>query len=84
VPSLLGRRSSLKAQSQSPLAIARQNLGAAFGWMIREEGNWTCLTCGTEIDVKQRGEPNISMAFYIHAVHLQTARNLQIHQIRSV
>jgi Bacteriophage Lambda NinG protein len=70
VPSTL-RRTSLRKKSQSPLAIAHDNLWVAFSWMIREDGDWTCFTCGTKIDPRQKDERNISMAFYMHAGHFK-------------
>jgi hypothetical protein len=74
VQSTLRRRTPLRSgplrkKSQSPLAIAHDNLWAAFSLMIRERDNWTCFTCGTKIDPRQKDERNISMAFYMHAGH---------------
>jgi Bacteriophage Lambda NinG protein len=63
------RRTPLRRKSQSPLAIAHDNLWAAFSLMIRERDNWTCFTCGTAIDPRVKDERNISMAFYMHAGH---------------
>jgi Bacteriophage Lambda NinG protein len=67
----LARRTPLRRKSQSPLAIAHDNLWVAFSWMIREDGDWTCFTCGTKIDPRQKDERNISMAFYMHAGHFK-------------
>lgn len=63
------KRTPLRRKSQSPLAIAHDNLWAAFSLMIRERDNWTCFTCGTAIDPRVKDERNISMAFYMHAGH---------------
>jgi hypothetical protein len=65
------RRTPLRKKSKSPLAIAHDNLWTAFSWMTRERDNWTCFTCGTRVDSRQKDERNISMAFYMHAGHFK-------------
>jgi hypothetical protein len=43
--------------------------------MIREEGGWTCFTCGTKVDPKSKGERRIQ-SFYIHAEKMTAAAKL--------
>src|ERR1700730_14788345 len=61
-----------RTPTQSKIRFAprgRHNLRTAFSLMIREDGNWTCFTCGTRIDPRKTDERGISMAFYMHAGH---------------
>jgi hypothetical protein len=45
--------------------------------MIRERDNWTCFTCGTKVDPRQKDERNVSMAFYMHGVHFKPQGTLK-------
>ena len=63
------RRTPLKTKSDSPLAVAHQNLWTAFSLMIRERDNWTCFTYGTRVDPRQKNGRGVSMAYYMHAGH---------------
>jgi hypothetical protein len=63
------RRTPLRKKSQSPLAIAHDNLWTAFSLMIRERDNWTCVTCGTQIDPRQKDGRGTPMSYFVHAGH---------------
>jgi Bacteriophage Lambda NinG protein len=63
------KRTPLRKKSQSPLAIAHENLWTALSLMIRETENWTCFTCGTKVNPRTTDERDVSMAFYMHGGH---------------
>jgi Bacteriophage Lambda NinG protein len=37
--------------------------------MIREDGDWTCFTCGTQIDPNEKDDRGVSMKAQIQAGH---------------
>jgi hypothetical protein len=65
----LARRTPLRKKSQSLLAIAHDNLWTAFSLMIREDGAWTCFTCGASIDPNQKDERGVSLKAQMQAGH---------------
>ena len=50
------RRTALRAKSQSPLAIARRQFVDGVQFDDREDGHWTCFTCGAKIDPRAKDE----------------------------
>jgi Bacteriophage Lambda NinG protein len=68
-PNSVKNLTPLRKKSQSPLAIAHDNLWTAFSWMTWDDGDWTCFKRGTRIDPKAKDERNISMVFYMHVGH---------------
>lgn len=63
------KRTPRRRKSQSPLAIAHDNMWSAGSIMVRERDNWTWFTYGTKINPNVKDERGVSMAFYLHIGH---------------